>query len=372
MQATIPLGRLFGIPIGLHYSWFIIAALLTLSAASQFGQIQRAWSPGLVWSAAGTTALLFFASIVAHELAHALVALRAGLPVRSITLFALGGIALIARQAASPRVEFAVAVAGPIASIAIGAFCWWASAWPLWSGDAAVAPVILQWLGFMNLALGIFNLIPGYPLDGGRMLRAVLWALQRDLLRATRQAAQVGQVVAVVFILLGLLRFFTGAGLGGLWIAFIGWFLLQAAQGSYAEMAVSELLREVTVDDIMGRDCIEVDEHTPLQQFVHRLLEHDAAHCGLVTRETEVIGLVTPREAARVESGSWPHTPVTAVMRPLNRMKTITPAASAGEALELMTREDVHQLPVVAAGRLEGVVTRARILELLQDRTDVG
>jgi len=235
MKATISLGRWFGVPVGLHYSWFIIAWLITLSLTSQFATLNRAWSPQTVWIMALVTAILFFVCIVLHELAHASVARFGGIPVRGITLFALGGIASIEKDAATPAKEFWMAIAGPVASFAIGFSCralagaaGWAGRTPSPSAFAAV----LGWLAYINIALALFNLVPGFPLDGGRVLRSVVWAITHSADRATRIAARVGQVVAFLFIGGGLFSLLVRNDFGGLWIAFIGWFLLEGAQAS--------------------------------------------------------------------------------------------------------------------------------------------
>jgi Zn-dependent protease len=242
MRATISLGRWFGVPVGLHYSWFVIAWLITLSLTSQFRALNRAWSPQMLWGLALLTACLFFVCIVLHELAHATVARFSGVPVRGITLFALGGIAQIEKEAATPGKEFWMAIAGPVASFAIGIGCRVMAAAAGWispsvglSGFAAV----LGWLAYINVALALFNLIPGFPLDGGRVLRSVAWAITHNVDRATRIAARVGHVAAFMFIGVGLFSLLTRNDFGGLWIAFIGWFLLEGAQAYYLQAQLS-------------------------------------------------------------------------------------------------------------------------------------
>jgi len=235
MQPQLTLGRIFGISIGLHYSWLIIAVLITLTLRSIFHDTNDAWPDGMIWAASILTALLFFVSIVVHELAHALVARSRGLPVRSITLFALGGMAQIERDAADPPTEFWMGIAGPLMSVAIGLLCigiavsaGWTSTLP--PDTPAVA--VMLWLGYINFMLAAFNMIPGFPLDGGRVLRAILWWTTGSADRATRIAARIGQGVGFVLIVFGLFRFLEGAGLGGLWMSLIGWFLLEAARAS--------------------------------------------------------------------------------------------------------------------------------------------
>jgi Zn-dependent protease len=232
MKASISLGRWFGVPVGLHYSWFIIAWLISLSLASQFAAVNPNWSPGVVWGLSIITALLFFVCIVLHELAHASVARVSGIPVRGITLFALGGIAQIEKDAASPGKEFWMAIAGPIASIAIGIICRVIAGIAFTADPTRLSGLaaVFGWLAYINVALALFNLIPGFPLDGGRVLRSIVWAITHDVNKATRVAARAGQVVGALFIAIGLFALLVQGDFGGLWIAFIGWFLLEGAQ----------------------------------------------------------------------------------------------------------------------------------------------
>ena len=375
LPATLRLGRVAGIPLGLHFSWLIIAGLITLSLAGHFRETHSAWSPATIWSVSALTALLFFATLLAHELSHALVARVHGLPVRSITLFALGGVAHIEKESSSAKTEFLVAIVGPITSLAIGFGCLAVAqnlGWTLDAGGAGVAGSVLGWLGSINIILAVFNLIPGYPLDGGRVLRAVLWAVYKDVGRATRNAARAGQVVAGLFIGWGLLQFAFGGGFGGLWLAVLGWFLMMAAQASAADVSLADTLRDVRVADIMANDCATIDAHATVDELVHQILMRTGRRCVLVTSAGRVVGLVTPQEVRGVDRDRWATAPVEDVMRPLGSLRLVEPETPAADALKTMTREDVNQLPVVQDGRLEGVVTRSHILRLLQSRNELG
>jgi Zn-dependent protease/predicted transcriptional regulator len=373
MKPSITLGRLFGVDIGLHYSWFIIAMLITLSLVGQFGATDPNWSRAIVWASAVITAILFFVSIVLHELSHALVARARGVSVRSITLFALGGVATMETPPPNAKTEFWIAVAGPIASVVIGLGCYALAASLGWSPQAGVSPstTVLGWLGYINISLAVFNLIPGFPLDGGRILRAILWGRSGDADRATLTAARVGQAVAFGFILLGVMRFFAGAGFGGLWIAFIGWFLLQAAQASYAQVAVVADLRGVHVRDIMSRDCPMVSANMRVQTLVDEHLLRTGQRCFVVGDADRIVGLITSHEIKGVARDRWPMTPLSDVMRPIGQLRTIHPDMLAIDALTLMGREDVNQLPVISGEKFEGIVGRRHILQLLQARADL-
>lgn len=376
LPASIRLGRVAGIPIGLHYSWFILAALIAFSLAGRFRLTQPDWDASLVWGVAAITAILFFVSLLAHELAHAVVARARGVPVRSITLFALGGVAHIVKDANSATTEFLIAVVGPIVSFAIGFGCLAAARALGWSIDGGPAPgpagAALGWLGWINVVLATFNLLPGYPLDGGRVLRAVLWGIYKDAERATRHAAIAGQVVATLLIAAGLFQFVIGAGFGALWLALIGWFLLMASQATYAQASVARTLRGVRVADIMASDCATVDGSVTVRSLVDDLLLRTGRRCVMVSHDGHVLGLITPNEVRTVDRSRWVSLTATDIMRPLNRLRTIAPDATANDAFTAMASDDVNQLPVVRDGHLEGIVSRAQILRLLQSRAELG
>jgi Zn-dependent protease/predicted transcriptional regulator len=374
MRAQIKLGRVFGIEIGLHYSWIIIALLITFSLAGHFREHNRAWGEGVIWATSVVTALLFFTTIVVHELSHAMVAQARGLPVRSITLFALGGVAEIEKDAPDARTEFWMGIVGPITSLLIGVLCLSVLLAFGWTPDQfPQTPLLsmLMWLGYINIMLGVFNLIPGFPLDGGRVLRAIAWWITGDANRATTIAARFGQVVAFGFIMLGIFRFFNGAGIGGLWIAFIGWFLLSASRESYAQVAISDTLRGVKVRDVMTQQYPTVDSRTNLQILVDEYFLRTGRRCLFVTQNERVIGLITPHEVREIERNRWPYTTVDEVMKPLKQLRTITPDSSILNALETMGPDNLNQLPVVQDDAFEGIISRAHILQLLKTRAEL-
>jgi Zn-dependent protease/predicted transcriptional regulator len=374
MQAQIRLGRIFGIQIGLHYSWLIIALLVALSLAAQFHAGNPQWGEVTIWATAIVTALLFFVSIILHELSHAAVAKARGLPVRSITLFALGGVAQIEKDATDPKTEFWMAIVGPIASVVIGSVCLGLASVLGWrASTAAGTPLaaMLMWLGVINIALAVFNMIPGYPLDGGRVFRAIVWWVTGDAARATRIASLVGQFVAFVFIVWGIFRFFNGAGFGGLWLAFIGWFLLEAARASYAQLQITETLQGIRVGDVMTQDCPRVDGRDNLQTLVDEHLLRTGQRCFVVEEKGSLAGIITPHEVKAVSRTRWPYTTVDEVMQTLDRLHSVRPDTSVTDALEIMGREDVNQLPVIRDGRLAGIISRAHILRTLHTRAEL-
>ena len=374
MKAQIKLGRIFGVEIGLHYSWFLIALLITFSLAEQFRLTNADWSPGLRWGLAIITAILFFASIVVHELSHALVAKARNLPVRSITLFALGGIAQIERDAADAKTEFWMGIIGPITSLVIGILCLVVALLLGWvPPQLPQTPVaaMLMWLGVINIALAIFNMIPGFPLDGGRVLRGLIWWITGNAKRATTIAARVGQVIAFLMIVYGVTQFFLGSGFNGLWLAFIGWFLLSASRESYAQMVVVENLRGLHVADVMSRDYLSVDAYTNLQTFAEEHLMRTGRRFFVVSLNGQPEGIITPNEITAVPRPRWPYTTVADVMRPLDQVRSVGPNTPIINVLELMASQDLNQLPVMVNGALAGVISRAHLLQVIQMRAQL-
>jgi Zn-dependent protease len=375
MRSHISLGRVFGIEIDLDYSWFIIAWLITFSLAQQFGAAHQGWSAKVTWGAAIITAVLFFLSLLAHELAHSLVARAHKIPVRQIRLFALGGVSVIEKEATSAKTEFLIAVVGPLTSVVLGGI--------MMLGATAVAGVkadpsrqtpgvaILYWLGFTNLALGIFNMLPGFPLDGGRILRALVWWITGNMDRATQIAARSGQLMAIIFIGIGIYRFFGKDGLGGLWIAFIGWFLLQAAGANVRETKIKHALAGLHASDLMSHDCAEAPGHISVQDFVDEFMLRTGRRCFFVTVQGRIAGLITPHEVRELNRGLWTMTPLQQIMKPLDHVHSVRPETAALDALEIMAREDLNQVPVVSSEGVEGMLSRSHILEAMRSRREL-
>ena len=374
MKAQLKLFKVFGIQIGLHYSWLLIAVLIAFSLAGQFAATNQQWGPSLIWGLAIITTILFFATIVIHELSHAAVAQARGLPVRAITLFALGGVAQIEKEASDAKTEFWMGIAGPITSAVIGAVCLAAAVVLGWSplgNQQSPLAAMLGWLGAINLMLAVFNMIPGFPLDGGRVLRAIIWWITGDPVRAIRIASTVGQLVAFGCILVGLFRFFNGAGFAGLWLTFIGWFLLDAARSTYAQFEMMNRLRGVSVKDVLSADWPSIDADTTLETFVNEFLLRSGRRAFIAEYDGRPAGMITTHEVKEIERERWAHMRVADVMIPLVKLHAIKPDANLNQALEIMGREDVNQLPVIADGDFKGIVSRANILRLLQTRLEL-
>ena len=375
LRAQIKLGRVFGIELGLHYSWLIIATLITFSLAAHFRSVHGNWPAAVIWGTALITAALFFASIFAHELSHAVVARSRNIPVRRITLFALGGMAQMEKEAGDARTEFWMGIAGPITSVVLGLLLLGLARAIGWEPRLTPATPLLSifvWLGYINIVLGIFNMIPGFPLDGGRVLRAAIWWATGNAERAMRVAVRIGQVTAIVMILFGIFRFFSGAGFGGLWLSFIGWFLLEAAGASYLQFEATTLLQGLRAKDLMTSECAVLDADIPVQQFVDDFLLRTGKRCFVVNEGGRMVGIVTPQEVRKVERSRWPEARVREIMRPLETIRSVAPDTPVLKTMELMTREDLNQVPVISEHHLEGMISRASILQVLQSRAELN
>jgi CBS domain-containing protein len=262
-----------------------------------------------------------------------------------------------------------MALVGPLTSAALGTACLLLR--PIAGAASSPAYTILSWLGYINLGLAGFNMVPGYPLDGGRILRAALWWKSGNLEHATRQAALVGKFVGGLFITVGIVQFFGGGGFSGLWIAFVGWFLLQAASESILDAGIAHVLEGATAAQVMTPDCPAVSGNLNLQHFVEDRLLRTGDRCFMVMDNDELVGLVTAHEIKIVNRARWPFMTVFDVMRPISEIRTIQPGTSLKAALEIMSRENLNQLPVVKNDHVEGVLTRSRLLSFLHNRLEL-
>jgi Zn-dependent protease/CBS domain-containing protein len=362
-QGSMRLFRLFGIQFTANWSWLLLLALLVYVAYTTFRGLRLVgWSPVGLWSLAVVAALLSVVSLYGHELAHALVARAFGIPVRTISLFLLGGMAHITRESPSPRAEFLIAIAGPIASLGVGLIAALVT-WSLWDVAPPVAALGL-WLATMNVPLAIFNLVPAYPLDGGRVLRSLLWFAAEDLRWGSTVAARVGQVAAVGLLFSGVWILFDGSGgaLSGLWLIMIAWFMYAGAASSQYATAFQESLRRLTVASVMDRDFGRVQAGVSVQAFADEHLLEKAKPTGLrgyaVYRDEYLIGLLSLQQLGRIPVRSWAQTSIERAMLPIETAPAMEPSAPALGALHLILEEGVEQIAVMAEGRLLGLVTR--------------
>ncbi len=371
LKNSIRIARIGGISINLHVSWILIFVLVTWTlAGSYFPRNYPIWGLTLYWIVGLATSVLFFASVLAHELAHSFVARARGLPVHDITLFIFGGVAQLEEEPQTPGTEFVMALVGPLTSIVLGV-CFGALSVAA-SGVNEQLAALSSYLALINVWLGLFNLIPGFPLDGGRVLRSILWQASGNLQRSTRWASLVGQAVAYLFILAGIWLIFTGDWVGGLWIAFIGWFLDNAASSSYRQLTVRTLLAGHKVREVMSRDCQEVNPDLSLDRLVTEHMLPRGARCFPVVEGGLVRGLLTLHNIKGVSQDRWPTTTVGQVMTPLDGLKRIGPDEELWTAMQNMTAKGVNQLPVMEDGQLLGMLARDNIVSFIRIKGELG
>lgn len=373
MSGSIHIGKIAGISIDINWSWLIILVLLTVSLATGwFPVIYRDWSPAAYWIAGLIAAILLFVSVLVHELAHSLVARSRGVPVKSITLFIFGGVSNIEREPPNAGTEFWIAIVGPLTSIAIGIIAFILGI--LLLPAVAFLGAILSYLGVANLLLGVFNLIPGFPLDGGRVLRSIIWGITGSLKTATRWASRIGEGIAVLFILFGIFEmFFVGGGfLGGIWFAFIGWFLWQAARTANTQVMLQSLLKGVTVAEVMNRAPVTVPGDITVRQFVDDYVLNHGVRSAMVVENGTLRGLVTLADLRQVPQDRWTQELVAQAMVPVQRLHAVAPTQSLNDVLPMMAQNDVNQVPVVQNGQIVGVVTRDRIMRYIEVRREIG
>jgi Zn-dependent protease/CBS domain-containing protein len=366
MRSSFTLGRVAGIRIGIDYTWLLAFALVSWSlAAGYFPQVLPRQAVLTYWSMGTMGALLLFACVLLHELSHSLVARRRGLHVDSITLFIFGGVSNLSSEMSRPLDEFAVAVVGPLTSLVLAGIATLLGQ-ALGSGNAVIV-ALLGYLAFANAMLGAFNLVPGFPLDGGRLLRAAVWAISGSLRQATTIASYTGQTLGYLLVLLGVSTLLGGDVLSGLWMVLIGWFLSVAAASTRQEQVAREVLSGIAVSTVMDASPPIASSQTSVESFVFEWAVLHGQRAVLVTEADHLLGLVTLADVHKVEREAWATTPLEEIMS-TPPLWTVAPESDLAAALELMVTHSIHQLPVVSAGRVVGIVNRADILRMLQVR----
>lgn len=371
MSGLFRIGRIAGIDIRIHVSWLIILVLLTFSLASGYFPVAY---PGLTQGTyvllGFVSTILLFVSVLLHELAHSLVARARGLPVHAIVLFIFGGVSDLEQEPQTAGTEFFMALVGPLTSLLIGGLCY--GLLLLLRGSSSLIMPVLSYLALINILLAGFNLIPGFPLDGGRILRSIIWKVTGNLHRATDIAAIVGNFFAYLLIFFGLLQFFTGNGLGGLFTAFIGWFLLNASNATRTQATFDKAFGDVLVSQMMTTNVVTAPANISLQRLIDEYMLPQGLRSVFIMQGNQLAGLITLSDIRRIPREQWAHTLVGSTMIPVERLHTVTPQQSLKEVLNLMNKQNVNQLPVVQDGNLVGVLTREAILRSLAIRSDLG
>lgn len=365
------IAKVSGIPIEIHPTWFIIFFLILLSLVDDF---TRQFPDHSLWihRIAGLAAtILFFLSVLLHELSHSLMATRMGHRVRSITLFVFGGISEIEEEAHTPSSEFWIAIVGPLSSLIL-AFLFAAISWVAGDATGEFASVFHK-LGWINVVLAIFNLVPAFPLDGGRVLRSILWKAKNDLTRATITSAKVSQLFAYGLIIFGVLIALAGGPfINGLWTILIGWFLLNSAESSVKQLHLKQALHGLRAVDILSVDFPAVSRSVTLKELVEHHIFPTGNRCFLVSENGVLRGLVSIHEIKRIPQLEWATTTVGEVMKKVEELLVVAPDTEVLRILRTMDDRKINQLPVVQDGRLEGLITREKLLNVIRSRLSLG
>lgn len=377
MPGSFRVARVLGIDIRIHISWVLIFFLVLLSLADQvFPASYPQWSQQKTFIVSAIAAFLFFASVLLHELAHAIVALRFRMSVSSITLFLLGGVANLTKEPPSAKAEFLMAGAGPLTSLAIGGLGLLVQQLVVENIDQlpSLQPVeaVAGYLGFINIAVAVFNLVPGFPLDGGRVLRSIIWALRGDRVEATRIAARGGQLVAALMVVYAGSRVIEGEAMSGLWLGLIAYFLYGAASQALQQERVSAAIGNVRVGQLMTTDFRSVPAGTSIGQLIRDVvLPHNLQAIPVVAHD-RLVGLVTIADLRKVEQDQWSTTSVDSVMTPVSELTTVSPDEQLVAALDRFGGGDLPLLPVVDHGSLVGVLYRESVVSYVRMREMLG
>jgi Zn-dependent protease len=373
-QRGIPLFSVLGIRIVAHYSWFLIVALIAWTlTVGWFPSVLPGQATGRYLLLGVITAFFFFASVLVHELSHSVVAVLSGIPVRRITLFLFGGVAEISKEPSDPKTELKIALAGPATSLILAALFWGAV---LIMGDGSPRPglrLAILYLAIANTFLLGFNLLPGLPLDGGRVLRALLWSATNNLRKATYIASLAGKALAGLLVIAGLLTILWGNYIiPGLWFIFIALFLRQAAESSYRQVVMKETLAGVRVGEVMTTEVVTVPPRITLAELVDVYFLHHHFACYPVLDAGRPVGLITIKDVKRVPREQWETTSIASTMRPLTEETTLSPDEDVPTAMRRMSASGLGRLPVLADGELVGIVTRRDVMSHLQIRSDLA
>lgn len=365
LESSFRIATIAGIRICVHYTWFIIFFLLTSTLFALFSGTHPDWTTPVTFTTALITILLFFLSIILHELGHSLVAIARGIQVRSITLFIFGGVAQTSRESDSAVTELLVAIAGPAVSFALAGLFYMLNL--LTGAHSEVVSESLQWLMTINLVVAVFNLIPGFPLDGGRVFRALVWMVSGNAVKGMKWAVMGGRIFAYGLMLFGLVTvMITGLLINGIWFVGIGWFLLSAANASSEAFITQRLIAGMGVADIMRKQVPKVDPGQTIGHWVDDYVLRTSQRACLVQQDEQVIGLLTLSDANRLPREQWQHATVREIMTPLSKLVTVPVSGSIRDVLTLMQDHSLNQVPVVDHGQIVGWVNREHLLKVIE------
>ena len=369
MNENLSLGRIAGIHVGLNWSLLVIAALIAWSlATSLLPAAAPGQTSGAYWTAGIVSAFVYLACLLAHELAHSIVATRRGVRVEGITLWLFGGVSRFSSESSSPGAQAWITFVGPLTSLVLGVLFFLAAVALGGGAHPSLLAATLAWLGYINILLGVFNLLPAFPLDGGRILQSLIWVRTRDRLRATRIAARIGMGFAFLFIAYGLITFFVAStNIGGIWFVFLGWFLLSAARAEETGGMIRQALSGIRVSEVMTPNPVEAPDETTVEEALHSYILA-SRHSTFPTHDSggRLSGLLTLAALKNVAPNARTTTLIKEIICPLDKVPTVRPADPAANLLNAADGCSEGRTLVVDDGRLVGIVSPSDINRLLQ------
>ncbi|MEE8190642.1 MAG: site-2 protease family protein [Candidatus Scalindua sediminis] len=373
MRRQIELIRIFNIPIKLDLSWFIIVAFISWTLAlGYFPTIYPGLDKSIYWMMGIFSAVLLFVSVLLHELSHSLVAKKNNIPIKGITLFIFGGVAEMTEEPTTAKSEIKMAVAGPICSGVLALLFFIIS--KFFTSFLPIIPLIgiLKYCVFINLALMIFNLLPGFPLDGGRILRAIIWNSTGDIKKATYTTSRIGSSLGVFLIIFGFFNIFTGNFIGGLWFAFIGIFLKGAAESGYQQLLTGRLLHGIKISEIMTRDLVTIEDSTTLDKLVDNYFLKHRYNSYPVVSNGKFIGIVSIHDVKQISREDWDKVDVRKILDSKIISLCVSPDDDATSAMSKMVRKGLGRIPVLDNGKLVGIVSHRDIMQIIKHKMDLS
>ena len=372
-RSSIKLFKIFGIEIRLDFSWFIVFALFAYYFGfSYFPSVLPGENAGIIAAVTLVTVILFFSSVLVHEMSHSLVAKSKGTPVERITLFLFGGMAQIEKEPETPMNEFIMAIAGPAASFVLAAVFWLIF---LVSGQYDFILEPARYLAIINIVLGVFNLLPGFPLDGGRVLRSIIWKVTGSLQRATFIASTAGRVLGFMIIAAGIVFIFTGNFLNGIWLAFIGWFLQSSAQTGYRQLIFETNVRGIKVRDVMNDDLVLVNKDLTLQEIIDEyFMRYRFGRFPVVDgsgRNARFIGIISLHDIKAIDREKWDKTRVGDIVKTAAGDEMVDMSMEISEAIKKMGKYGLGHLVILSGGRLKGIITKSDVMRFIKIRSEL-
>lgn len=370
--SSFKLFKVFGIEIRLDISWFIVFALFAYYFGfNYFPAVLPGVNNGIIAIVTFITVILFFTSVLVHEMSHSLVAKSKGTPVERITLFLFGGMAQIEKEPETPVNEFTMAIAGPVASFVLAII--FGVIWLL-TGQYELIREPVRYLTIINIVLGVFNMLPGYPLDGGRVLRSIIWKVTGNIKKATFIASSTGRVIGFLIIAVGIFFLFTGNFLNGIWFAFIGWFLQSSAQMGYRQLVFETSIKGVKVGDVMNDDIVMVEKDMSLQELIDEyFMRYRFGRFPVVEdlRSERLIGIISLHDIKSVERQRWPEVKVGDIVKIITENEKVDMSMEVSDAIKKMGKSGLGHLVIMSGNKLKGIITKSDVMRFIKLQSEL-